>query len=492
MDYANKRRNDELIIDLKELFWRLLEQWRAILVFAIIIALLFSGAMYMRSSSKAEEETVIKTPDEIMAALGPDDQEIVMGAFSQKDARDRMQKYVSEAPLMSLDAFNVNCLTMTWMVSSEKEINKQLVAAYINELVSYDVASAVNKAWGDKYDTDDVRELFKSAADIPLETGADLESNLLKLSVYLPEDDDADMAMKAVDSLLPGITEKLSSSVGDHSIKLIDSDVQVIADTSLSDAQYNVFNRLYNLNYQLNYLMKNVLTSKQKAAYEALITYDEAADEIGELADDAEKVAAPEPQTSKPKFLNKKRLALGFILGGLLYCGLYLLYFAFSGKALSPKVLEESYGLRTLGEWHSEDKKGMLTFLTRDGFVYRKHHKGHTSLDMEVDRISGSIVNFFEGKEGRKLLLVSNSNASESAGTLIEALKKKLAESSITTEVAETDPSNGIYLGENILSSGDAAALLIDQKNSSLKDVNDVCEKIGICGIPFAGVAYAE
>ncbi len=50
MEQTNSRRiNDELIIDLKELFWRLLGQWKAIVVFALIFALLVSGLMYMLS-----------------------------------------------------------------------------------------------------------------------------------------------------------------------------------------------------------------------------------------------------------------------------------------------------------------------------------------------------------------------------------------------------------------------------------------------------------
>lgn len=484
MDYANKRRNDELIIDLKELFWRLLEQWRAILVFAIIIALLFSGVMYMRISSRVEEEAVVKTPDEILSELSPDDKEAVLGAFTLREARDKVQKYISESPLMSLDPYNVNSVTTKWMISSDEGINKQLAAAYINEFSSYEAADSVNKAWGEQYETDAVRELLVAKADIPLETGADLESNLLSLCIYLPEGNEADAAIKAIESLLPGISQKLTDSIGAHNISLVSSDVQVISDTLLSDAQYNVYNRLYNLNYDLNYLMKNVMTAEQKSAYEAMNSYEDAEDEEMETGE-------PE-KPSKVKFFNKKRFLLGFILGCILYCGLYLLYFVFSGRSLTPKVLEESFGIRTLGEWYSDRKGGLLSILMNDRFIYRKRHKGHTSLDVATERIAGSVKNAFEGKAGGKLVVVSNSRASENTRTLIASVEDKLKESNILIETCYIDPANGIYLGEDSLTEGECAALVIDHKSSSLKDVRDICEKCIVCEVPFIGAAYVE
>ena len=53
MDQAYSRKSEEgLSIDLKEMIWRLLEQWRAILAFVLIIMILFSGLMYVRASGK--------------------------------------------------------------------------------------------------------------------------------------------------------------------------------------------------------------------------------------------------------------------------------------------------------------------------------------------------------------------------------------------------------------------------------------------------------
>ena len=58
MDQAYSRKSEEgLSIDLKEMIWRLLEQWRAILAFVLIIMILFSGLMYVRASGSSSDNS---------------------------------------------------------------------------------------------------------------------------------------------------------------------------------------------------------------------------------------------------------------------------------------------------------------------------------------------------------------------------------------------------------------------------------------------------
>ena len=76
MDQAFSRRTEEgLSIDLREMVWRLLEQWKAIVVFVIIIMLLFSGLMYVRGNSNtpssSETPTAVQTQEEILKVLFP-------------------------------------------------------------------------------------------------------------------------------------------------------------------------------------------------------------------------------------------------------------------------------------------------------------------------------------------------------------------------------------------------------------------------------------
>ena len=72
MDYNNSRRDGErVIIDIKEFIWRLLEQWKALVVFLIIFALIFMLATYVMDSKANEDigpETVL-TPEQQLDTL---------------------------------------------------------------------------------------------------------------------------------------------------------------------------------------------------------------------------------------------------------------------------------------------------------------------------------------------------------------------------------------------------------------------------------------
>ena len=54
MESYNRSTYNGLIIDFKELIWRILEQWKAVVVFVIIIMLLFSAFMYSRNTAAYE------------------------------------------------------------------------------------------------------------------------------------------------------------------------------------------------------------------------------------------------------------------------------------------------------------------------------------------------------------------------------------------------------------------------------------------------------
>jgi len=482
MEQTNSRRiNDELIIDLKELFWRLLGQWKAIVVFALIFALLVSGLMYMRASAAENVQSETVTEEDIMAGLTPEDQDAVAGLLKEKEALEKMRRYAGESPYMKLDPYNVECVTATWMISSDKEINKQIIASFTNGFTSNEVAEALNEAWGSAFETDDVRELISAEGEIPLESEAELMGNILKVRVFVPEGYDAAQAEKVLTDSMETISSRIYSGVGAHTADLVSSDVQVISDQELSDNQYNTFNRTYNLSYQINYIKNSVFNKTQKAAYEQIVALEE---------EEAEEEGGSEPV--KVRFINKKLLVAGFILGCMAYAFAYLLYFVLSSKLKSTRVPEEVFGIRTLSDWYSTEGKGFIDTFFRDKFVLKKHMKGHTDMSKEAERASESIASAVKDKEDQKIVLVLNSRASAKAKEFTETLKSNLSSLGLSADTVEINNKEGLSLGESVLSSYGAAAMVIDKINSNLWDVREVSDKCHYCRIPLVGASYVE
>lgn len=479
----SKRFNDDLIIDLRELFWRLLGQWKAIVVIAVIFALLLSGLMYVRTSSAEEIAEETASAEDILSALNPDDQEAVVGLLNEKAALDKLHRYIGESPFMNLDPYNTKCVSLTWLIGSDKDLNKQITAAYINALMSYDIADALNNAWGGKFTADDVRDLVKAESEIPLESDAELTGNILSVKIYIPEGADPTQAERVINETIPTISRNISSSVGEHSIISISSVTQIASDQEISDMQYNVYNRLYNISYQMNYIKNSVLSKSQKEVYEQIINLEDA-------EEDAEESAAT--NEAKASFINKKILVAGFILGCIGYAFMYLLYFAFSSKIKSTRVAEESFGIRTLSNWYSVDERVFTDSLFRDKFVFKRHMRGHTDMSREVDRARESIASALKDKDERKILLVLNSQASDKAKDFTEALKNDLCGIGFSADEVEINSKEGLSLGESVLSSYDAVAMVIDKINSRLWDVKEVYDKCYYCGIPLIGASYVE
>ena len=193
---TSMRNNDAVLIDLKELLWKLLEQWKAILVFSLIIMLLFSGYSYVKAGAGTEESSVIQTPEEILAGLSEEDRAQVLNVYLESEAKEKVREYIEDSALMKLDPYNVTTLAMSWTVLSDKEINNQLVASYRNELDSNDVLGAVSDAWNGKYSIQQVEELTVISSDISEDDDEnDQSGSVIELKLYIPEGESADDAL---------------------------------------------------------------------------------------------------------------------------------------------------------------------------------------------------------------------------------------------------------------------------------------------------------
>ncbi len=469
------RNNDAIFIDLKELLWKLLGQWKAVIAFSLIIMLLFSGYSYMKANSSSEESSVTKTPEEILAGLSDEDRGQVLNVYLESEAKEKVREYIENSLLMKLDAYNVNTLTMDWTVLSDKEIKDQLVASYASGLDSNAVLEAISDAWSGKYSVQQIEELVVINSSASSDAVDEEQSGgMIELKLYIPDGEDAEGVSANINKVMADINSKLAANIGDHEIVPLSADAKTVSDRELSDKQYNVYNRLYSMITQVNN-MRDKLSTNQRAVYESLISYDENAE-------------ATQTVTKKP-FVNKRNFAIGFILGLILYCAAYILYYAFSGKVRSSRVIEEAYGLRTISDWFSDSRNGMLSGLISDQFVNRKHHTGHFDMDKEADRAAESIVNAIE--ENRSLLLISDAGG-ESSRTFAKALAEKLEHENIKVSIADTDTANGVFLGENALKACDASVIIADKNRMKVKDIKDICSICRYCSKPIIGVAYTE
>lgn len=486
MNQVNSDRlNGEVFIDFKEFFWRLAEQWKAILVVALIVMLAFSSVSYiLTSNGKEAEGSQFETQEDVLESLSVNDREMVVSVLREKAARDKLQEYIKNSPYMNLDPYRVNTVNMTWLITSEEAINRQLVAAYVNELASYKLADAVNKAWGSPYNSENIRELLVVKSNIPVNTEAELNGNLITITLYVPDDNDGKIAINAINEVVDSVYSKLAGAIGTHAIQALTSELTVTSDLTLAEEQFSHYSRFYNISNQLNSFGK-ILTEGQNEAYALISQFNEAVD-----PKDQEDIVMPNKENSSP--FSKKNLLIGFLMGVFLYVIVYFVYFALSGKISSPAGVEGSFGVRTLGEWNSGERKGLLGFLKTDKFIYKRHHRGHLNREVELNKASESLSSGFDGEEGGKILLVSGANSGSVTKEFMSLLSDKLKEFGIETGNTEVDYSEGISVSEKYLSEFDCVAFVADKQTTAVKEIKDAVSRCGYCGKPFAGVVYTD
>ena len=486
MNQVNSDRlNGELYIDFREFFWRLAEQWKAILVVALIVMFVFSGVRFWVVTSDDDMDgSEFGSQEEVLESLSINDREMVLSVLKEKAARDKLQEYIKNSPYMNLDPYRVNTVNMSWLITSEEGINKQLVAAYINELASYKLADAVNKSWGSPYNSENIRELLSVKSNIPVNTDADLNGNIITITLYVPGENDSRVAIDAINDIVASVNNKLIEAIGIHEIQALTSEQTITSSLTLAEDQFNNYNRFYNISNQLNSFSK-ILTEGQNAAYSTISQINEAVDE----SEGDQEMIIPDNNKSAGPF-SPKNMIIGFVLGGVLYVLIYMVYFILSSKITSPSVLEESFGLRTLGEWDSDKCKGLRAFLLNDRLVYKLHHKGHLDMETELNRSKESIVNAFDAKENGKLLVVSNNKYEDNVHDYIEALTKMLGECGVVTDFAKVSISDGLSLGESVLKKNDNTVIIVDKNKSKINDVKEVLDKSMYCDVPVIGAIY--
>ena len=110
--------NATIEIDLVALLKKLCVQWRAILIFSIIIGLLASGARYVKDMSayNASLSTQNVSGKEAVETSGLKQEEIdaVQQAVSQKRQIQVLTTYMTESEYMNLDAMNCRQLSILY------------------------------------------------------------------------------------------------------------------------------------------------------------------------------------------------------------------------------------------------------------------------------------------------------------------------------------------------------------------------------------------
>lgn len=369
---------DEEEIDLVALMVTLLHKLKPILLTAVVCAVLFGGVAGVRAakggSTSAEEQKAYEQ------ALDEYEQKKADYAFEQKqyeqstannqqmqkqaqETLEQAQDYAENSLLGRLNAYNVwTAQADVYVDAADASRTAALLTAYSNQLTSGDAleqaAEAVNLQ---------ARYLTGVIAAEPQVSGTETVtySGVLTLRAYAADQVRAQAMLDAMLGQLNRLHDSISAAVGSHGVRVISTGISQGVSMELRATQQENNADIQELQSQLVELQsaRQALDDNLASAKSTWESAEEPALDGGAASSVA------------------KYLLIGFLLGGVLACGVVVVKFLLDGMVYSASELNRSTGLPVLGALASDrtKKAGKL-----DAKLYQMEGRPDGSADAEM------------------------------------------------------------------------------------------------------------
>ena len=369
---------DEEEIDLVALMVTLLHKLKPILLTAVVCAVLFGGVAGVRAakggSTSAEKQKAYEQ------ALDEYEQKKADYAFEQKqyeqstannqqmqkqaqETLEQAQDYADNSLLGQLNAYNVwTAQADVYVDAADASRTAALLTAYSNQLTSGDAleqaAEAVNLQ---------ARYLTGAIAAEPQVSGTETVaySGVLTLRAYAADQVRAQAMLDAMLGQLNRLHDSISAAVGSHDVRVISTGISQGVSMELRAAQQENNADIQELQSQLVELQS------------AQQTLD---DNWNSTKSEWKNISEPALGGGAASSV-AKYLLIGFLLGGILACGVVVVKFLLDGMVYSASELNRSTGLPVLGALASDrtKKAGKL-----DAKLYQMEGRPNGSADAEM------------------------------------------------------------------------------------------------------------
>lgn len=364
--------------DLAALMMTLLHKLKPILLTAVVCAVLFGGVAGVRAakggSTSAEKQKAYEQ------ALDEYEQKKADYAFEQKqyeqstannqqmqkraqETLEQAQDYAENSLLGQLNAYNVwTAQADVYVDAADASRTAALLTAYSNQLTSGDAleqaAEAVNLQ---------ARYLTGVIAAEPQVSGTETVtySGVLTLRAYAADQVRAQAMLDAMLGQLNRLHDSISAAVGSHGVRVISTGISQGVSMELRATQQENNADIQELQSQLVELQ-----SAQQALDDNLASAKSTWESAEEPALDGGAASSV-----------AKYLLIGFLLGGVLACGVVVVRFLLDGMVYSASELNRSTGLPVLGALASDrtKKAGKL-----DAKLYQMEGRPDGSADAEM------------------------------------------------------------------------------------------------------------
>ena len=457
-----------LRIDLREVYWRIIEQWRAILVFSVCIMLVFIGFMKLnaiienKSEGNGQDQVSIQSEQEIIDSLSESEQSLVSSAYRLWLEREQLGEYIDNALIMEIDSNHAKRVRVSWSIDSYT-INdiSILELSYITSLQSNECRLALLQASGVNVSVEQQNDLlYITYPDESVQGG-------ICCDFFITENMNAEEVQSEFKRQIDTTYKRLQDDVGDHQIKNYRSEIAIVSDERVLKKQTEALSYYANLNSNVNNL-RNTFSSEQKDAFSKLI--------------EKKPTIQTEKKVETPPVLSQKNIIIGLAFGVFIYVCLFLLYVILSNRILSSKPIQESQ-IRLLGELYTSNSK--YNPLLRDKLIWDRRHRKMFDEAKETDKVLVTLKSICQYKQLDSVLLVLTADSLKQQ-TIIDEITSKLVSNGISVEIALTEKQN---IDKAIISVGGVVLIIIENKTRA-NEIDSILERCIEYDKPVLGSVY--
>jgi hypothetical protein len=496
--YGQKK---DIELNIKDLIWNLLTQWKAILLVSLLMAMLICGVKYLgdvraykaetAKISEAEAQASLSNEDRIAAILSalPDsDREAVLMVLREQEWLDEQRSYMKESILMNIDPANLRALKLIFDIDAENAsdvpVLHQDYALFIgSKHFRNEIGKAFDSDAQDKY----IGELINTWNAVGPETDMGQTGSVLFVQIVLPADADADAvavaAEKAVKTYSKGIQDKYA-----HKITLANRDLSIIY-------SYDIVNRFNDTFYKINSMNNTVIgainsmTDEQKDAFDAILAIRTGVEDVqlDNTAGDSE-LTAPE--------YSMKYAFLGFILGLFLYAFIYVILLIMKRQVNSAANVQSYTGSRLIGEVYCDSDKKGLKKLFHSKIIDKYYHRGKTDQITQIEKVADSIEAVCKHAGINKLALFDMTGSSSSSETndklkgVIKSIMNAATDRGLEVDIVDVYDSDYFCEKKMIDIDNSVIAVSSDTKINSLNRILSLCSDYSVN--TMGGVYTAE
>lgn len=352
--------------DIRDIIFKLIIQWKAVLLVCVIFAFIMTGMKYYkditsyRAALLLEQEQqamslseIDSKTNDILEGLGKDRAAVEL-ILKQESWIEQERQYLNDSIYMQCEPGRVKSVKIVAFFTAQEGSYNYIFQQYKGFFMSDDFISGIKEIWGNDIGDSYIRELIKVRAS---EDESEQGIPTFILRVIIPDDVDAEQALEYVS----GKMHECNAIVGaknEHKMQIASADITVEVDEEMDDRKSKAITNFNNVQSALR-TNRTSLSASQNAAYESIKKIQKSIkDNNSEEANRNISSADNKPRISK------KYAIMGFVMGLITYALVLLLIMLYRNKIWSSKDAEYYTRTRLLGLIvYMEEHKGLQKLL---------------------------------------------------------------------------------------------------------------------------------